>query len=163
MPNALVNGAAPSGNPVASAPAAGAPGAPPAAAQKSVEYTEVRDMLGKQMRIAGQLKELLDDGNVNKKEVMNMATDLVAERVVSAEVMAGFLVDLPDDPNEVRKWAEKHSADADRTVEGLLDMIDGIAASGPGMETEEAMGGQEAGPGFPKMGTLSEMLQNGRG
>lgn len=103
------------------------PAAQPQPAGATID--EAKDVIKKQATIDKRLRRLLEKGGpVARKDVVQVAVNLVAERVVSAQTMAGYLADLPEDPDAVREWVEKHAVEAENQLSQLLDMLHGIDA-----------------------------------
>lgn len=138
-PQAPMPGGAPQAAPqMANAPQPGAaPGQPP---QRQVSYQQVRDTIMKQTRIDELLRGLLKSGQpISRKEVQDLAVTLVAERIMSPQQVAGYVTDLPDDPVQIRNWAMKHAAAAERGMDGLMSMIEGQMPNGiPGAQPAPA-------------------------
>lgn len=144
MPNALLNGmnaaaSSPgtnmspgSGPPVPGAPPA-APGGPagpgaggPAAPQKTATLDQVKGAIRKQSEIAHRLGSLLESGKpVERKDAIDACVGLVADRIFTAEEMAGYLTDMPQDPMQVRDWLSKHEQNADQNLDKLIAMVHG--------------------------------------
>lgn len=119
----------------------------PAQEEPKQQFTmdEVTDLIHKQAAIDGALREVLrTPGPIDRKKVLDAAAKLVAKRVISAQAAAGYLIDLPKDPNLVRNWCERHAADAEGHLSQMLDKIQGVDIPTP----------QDA---------LNQVLRNGRG
>lgn len=147
MPNSLAQGMmAP---PNMGAPPGMGPGGPPQAGgqpQKQVTLVEVKDMIHKQAEVARELESVLKSGGpIKPKAVLEIATKLVANRVISAQQAAGYLSDLPDDPNKVREWCERHEREANQTLDQLMQMIAG-AEPMPGDPAAAGMAPDAGGP-----------------
>lgn len=143
MPNALVSPAAgpapapsagpaigPSpGNALASAAAGGAPDAaaqPEQAAGPQFTLDEVKDTIRKQASVDRKLQGLLAQPKITRDDVVQMAVELIAEKVLSAQAVAGYLADLPDDdPEKVRAWVEGHAKAAEQGLDQLLQFVHG--------------------------------------
>jgi hypothetical protein len=52
-----------------------------------------------------------------------MAVDLVAQRIMTPQEVAGYLIKVPDDPEGLRKWVEANAKQADEQSEQLLDFL----------------------------------------
>jgi len=132
-PSAMADGGAqtppPQQNALATPPTAPTPGAM-ATPQKSVHINEVKGVIGKQASIDRALRGLLKDGGpVPRKAVIDMAIELVAERTLSAQAMAGYLADLPEDPLEIRKWATTHAQTVEKGLDQLIGMVHGVGTA----------------------------------
>lgn len=134
MANALVNAQMPN--------AAQQPEAPQEA-PTGATLEEARDAIRKQSVICQKLTSLLMEGGpVPKKKVVQVCTEIVAERVMSAQAIAGYLADLPDDPEAIREWVEKHAVEAENGLDQILEMVHGVEAT-PEEIPEEMMGMDE--------------------
>lgn len=122
------------------APQAMAQGAPQPQG-KQFTMDEVKDLIHKQATIAAKLGALTaDDGKATKKDVVQVATELIAERIMSAQEVAGLLKDLPTEPDKIAEWVNQHAANADA---GLEQLVGFLAQNGVADEPEmppEAMG-----------------------
>lgn len=102
---------------------------PPADEQPQTTLPQVKDAIHKQAVIDQKLRAILDEGGpVPRKKVIQVATELVAERVLSAQAMAGFLIDLPEEPDAIREWVEAHAKEAETQLEQLMMLIHGLEA-----------------------------------
>lgn len=100
------------------------PGAP--APQNQVTYQQVKEALLKQSAIDRGLRGLLkDDGPVARKDVIDMAIGLVADRVMSPQDMAGYLASLPTDPQKVAEWVQKHATNVEKNLDQMMQMVAG--------------------------------------
>lgn len=143
MPNSLAQ-AAMQGTAL---PSAAAP-----AQQKQVKLADAKDMIHKQAEVDRQLKAILKEGGpIKPKEVLEMATRLVANRTITAQQAAGYLSDLPDDPNKVREWCERHAREADQVLDQLIQMVEGVEPTDPmaSMQPTPGPDQQEPTPGAP--------------
>ncbi len=169
MPNSLAAGALPNTGadagpisaqgPQVDAKAMETPPTPPTGgaggADQPSSPADVKDMIHKQAVVDAKLRQLLDEGGpIPRKEVITVATELVADRVMSAQSIAGYLSDLPEDPEAIREWVQRHANDAENHLQQMLVMLhgseapQGAAGGGPGMATG-------APPGMPP----GQMLQ----
>lgn len=112
-----------------------APAAPtgaPAAPQKQIHVNDATEVLNKQSTIDRGLRDLLKEpGPVPRKKVVDMAVDLVAKRVMTAQAMAGYLADLPEDPIKIREWAAAHAQTVETGLDQLIGMLHGVNAPPP--------------------------------
>lgn len=98
-------------------------------AQKQVHIDEAKQVLQKQAAIDRALRGVLKEpGPVPRKKIVDMAVDLVAERVISAQAMAGYMADLPEDPVKIREWAAAHAMTVEKGLNQLIDMMHGATA-----------------------------------
>lgn len=129
MPNALADGALSGAGPLAGqGPQVDAPAmqSAPVTPQKSTTPEEVIQTIHKQSIVDGKLRTLLDKGGpISRKQVTQIAIEIVAGRVMSAQTMAGILADLPEDPEAIREWVEVHAKEVEAHLEQLLTMLHG--------------------------------------
>jgi len=116
----------------AGAPPQQMPGAPASPATKQVQLSEAKDVLRKQGAIDRQLKGLLKEpGPVKRKQVIDVAVNLVAERIMSPQEMAGYLADLPEDGMQIRQWVVQHAKNVEQGLDQLIGMVHGVDAQQP--------------------------------
>ena len=122
-------------------------------AQRQVAYSQVKEALLKQSAIDRGLRGLLKgDGPISRKAVIDMSIGLVADRVMSPQDMAGYLAELPTDPQKIVEWVQKHAANVEKNLDQMMQMV---AASqtpppaqpmpppnAPGMQPGEVMSNQ---------------------
>lgn len=105
------------------------PGAGGSGAQGQVTLDQVKDAIKKQALIDHSLRGLLKSGKpVEKKDAISMGVSLVAQRVLSAEEMAGYFATLPNEPMQVRDWLENHAANVEGNLDKMMAMIAGQEA-----------------------------------
>ena len=136
MPNNLVAGSAMGNGATQAPPAQGnALARPPTASPtppKQVQLSEVKDVVLQQAAIDRSLRSLLKEpGPVKRKQVIDVAIDLVAKRAMSPQQMAGYLADLPEDPVQMRQWVSQHAANVEKGLDQLLQLLHGAAAPTP--------------------------------
>ena len=120
------------GTPPATAPAPAAAAGAPAAPQKQIHINEVKGIIAKQAEIDRALRGLLKEpGPVARKKVIDMAVGLVANQVMSAQAMAGYLADLPEDPQAIRQWAAGHAQTVEKGLDQLMGMVHGVGFAEP--------------------------------
>lgn len=135
--------------------AAAAPGSPTPAAQKQIQYDKVREIVRKQSRIVDGLDDLLEPGgDIKKKEVTSFAARLVADRILSAQEMAGYLIDLPDDPARIRTWVERHAKNTNEQLDQVMSMVQQMS------QQNTAQPGMFAGQGPDPMAALAAGAAN---
>lgn len=128
-------------------------------AQKQVRLQDVKEMILKQSTVDRALKNILKHGGpIKPKEVLDMASQLVGSRTVSAQQAAGYLSDLPDDPNKVREWCERHAREAESVLDQLLEMVQGVEPP-PGGAPDQ----QQAPPGLDPSQMMQQEPSNGGG
>lgn len=98
-------------------PAGGTPGGTPG-------MPDIEEAINKQVQIDAKLRSVLaKEGQIKRKDVINVATKLVADRVISAQSMAQYLSDLPEDPDDIREWVQQHATAADNNLNQLLVIL----------------------------------------
>lgn len=102
------------------------PTQPTAPTQPQVHMDDVKEAVSKQAAIDRALRGLLAEGGpIKRKEVIDMSVNLVASRVLSAQAMAGYLKDLPEDPTKVKEWVENHAATVEKNLDQIIAMLSG--------------------------------------
>lgn len=140
MPNNLLM-------PPASAPQSAPPGAPPPDAQggmpnqlmgapagptmppglhpdvhaslPQVDQAKLVDAIHKNGYVNAELEELLSNPNVGSKDVIKAVGKAVANNIMSVQEAAGYLGQMPADPEELQAWLE-HNYQANSRVQGQL-------------------------------------------
>lgn len=116
------------------------PDMPPMPGGKQHSSKDLSQSIDNTLMIDSKLRRLLaQDGPIKRKDIIDMATEIVAERGMSAQAMAGYLADLPEDPQDIREWVQRHANAADQSLNQLL-----IALHGSEMP-KTAMGGPAGG------------------
>lgn len=121
----------------------------------TVSVEELQEYIQKQAYIDVQLRSLLDANEpISRKKVINVCVGIVARRVMSAQAMAGFLKDLPTEPQAIREWVEQHAKEGETQLEQMLEMLHGT------VDPEEPMSAfGPASPGTPPQAPPSQPLQ----
>lgn len=121
---------------------------PSAPSPQMFTMDEVKEVIQQQSAVDRELRELLEKpGAITRKQVMDGAVRLVAKRILSAQAAAGYLIDLPTDPQLIRNWVERHAALADDHLTQLLAKVHSV---NQGMDATGIDGGQ---PPAPPQGT----------
>ena len=103
---------------------------------------DIEEALLKTVKVDTKLRGLLSkDGPIKRKDVIAVATEIVAERVMSAQAMAQYLSDMPEDPEQIKEWVQQHATTADNNLDQLLVMLH---QSG---EQDQQQGGAPTPPG----------------
>jgi len=139
-----VNAAAMKTPPASPTPPTGAAGGPGggAAPGQPAGPQEIEEALLKTVKVDTKLRGLLSkDGPIKRKDVIAVATEIVAERVMSAQAMAQYLSDMPEDPEQIKEWVQQHATTADNNLDQLLVMLH---QSG---EQDQQQGGAPTPPG----------------
>src|SRR5882672_5725380 len=138
MPNNLMNGAMPAASADGALAGAGelASQGPqvdatalqtPPAAPSGISISEVYDAIHKQSVVDRKFRQMLDEGGpISRKKVIQAATEIVAERVMSAQAIAGVLADLPEDPDAIREWVQEHAQTIKTQLQQLLQLVHGV-------------------------------------
>jgi hypothetical protein len=125
-------------------PDAGGASPPPDAGGGPPGAPDVDEAIRKTVAVDAKLRSVLSkDGPIKRKDVIKIATELVAARVISAQSMAQYLSDLPEDPQDIREWVQKHATQADNNLNQLLVMLH---RSG---EPQDDQGGEQPPPQMP--------------
>lgn len=108
---------------------------PPAPSSQGIDIKDVYDVIHKQSAVDAKLRKLLDkDGPITRKDVTQVAIELVADRTMSAQAIAGYLADMPEDPDALREWVEVHAKEAETQLQQLLTLIHGAEDSSHPMD-----------------------------
>lgn len=111
---------------------------------------DIKDAIHNQSFIDSRLRGLLEEGGpVARKDVIQVATEIVAERAMSAQAIAGYLADLPEDPQDVREWVQRHANSAEQSLQQLMIALHGSEAPQKMMSAPAAGGQMNGGPAPP--------------
>jgi hypothetical protein len=110
---------------------------PPTLAEAGIDPELLQKAIHKMAVVTSRLTTVLEKPTVTRSAIIQMMTEIVADDAMSPQTAATFLADIPEEPDDIREWAQRHS---DKGHELLAQM----AYAQHGSAQEEAAQAPEA-------------------